>query len=29
LGPLATIKGVIHCGLLLTIVLYGIIEVLA
>lgn len=27
-GPLTTVKGVIHCGLLLTFVLYGIIEAL-
>lgn len=29
LGPLTTVKGVIACGLLLTIVLYSLIEVLA
>jgi uncharacterized membrane protein len=28
LGPLTTVKGVIHCGLILMIVLYGIIEIL-
>lgn len=29
LGPLTSIKGVIHCGLLLTVVLYAIIRILA
>lgn len=28
LGPLTTVKGVIHCGLALLIVLYGLIEVI-
>lgn len=28
LGPLTTIKGVIHCGVVLWVVLYGLIEVL-
>ncbi len=28
LGPLTTVKGVIHCGLGLLVVLYGLVEVL-
>jgi uncharacterized membrane protein len=28
LGPLTTIKGVIHCGVALMVVMYGLIEVL-
>jgi uncharacterized membrane protein len=28
LGPLTTVKGVIHCGFALLIVLYGLIEVI-
>ncbi len=28
LGPLTTVKGVIHCGVVLWVVLYGLIEVL-
>jgi hypothetical protein len=28
LGPLTTVKGVIHCGLGLLVVLYGLIEVI-
>ena len=28
LGPMASVKGVIHCGLLLTAVLYGLMVLL-
>ena len=28
LGPLTTVKGVIHCGLGLLVVLYALVEVL-